>query len=46
MISFISSFETINIAVGDPKNFLCILVSYADAAAINFNDIKTFLANC
>ena len=41
MISFISSFEIINVVVLDPNIFLLIAVSLANAAAINPNDIKT-----
>ena len=43
-ISFFSSFEIIN-ATPDPKNFLWIAASFAGAAAVNPNVIKTLLAN-
>ena len=45
MISFISSFEVINVAILDPNNFLWIAPSSADAAAVNPNGIKTLLVN-
>ena len=49
-ISSISSFEIIKIvlllfALPDLKIFLCIPASAADAAAVNYNGIKTLLAN-
>ena len=44
MISFISSFEIINVVVPDPKIFLWIVAS-VPAAAVNSNSIKTLLAN-
>ena len=44
-ISFISSLDIINIAVPDPKIFLWIAASIADAAAVNPNGIKTLLTN-
>ena len=47
-ISSISLFEIINVVLlllPDPKIFLCILASVADAAAVNPNGIKTLLAN-
>ena len=48
MISPISSFYIISVAVllwPDPKIFLCIPASAADAAAVNPKEIKTLLAN-
>ena len=42
---FISLFEIINVAVPDTKVFLSIAASVADAAAVNSNNIRTFLAN-
>ena len=48
-MSSISSFDIISVVVlfclPDPKIFLCIPPSAADAAAFNPNGIKTFLAN-
>ena len=44
-MSYISSFDIISVAVLDPKIFLCIPASSADAAAVNPNGIKTLLAN-
>ena len=45
-ISSISSFDIISVVLWpDPKNFLCIPASAADAAAVNPNGIKTLLAN-
>ena len=52
MISFISSFEIVNVSrfdksegrATDPRTFLRIAESVA--AAVNLNDIKTLLANC
>ena len=54
-MSFISSFDIISIVLlceaysegclPDPKIFLCIPASAADAAAVNPNGIKTLLAN-
>ena len=44
-MSSISSFDIISVAVLDPKIFLCIPASSADAAAVNPNGIKTLLAN-
>ena len=46
MISFISSFDIINVVdegwlCPDPKIFLCIPASAADAAAFNPRGIKT-----
>ena len=40
-----SSFEITNIVTPDPKAFLWIAVSVADAAAVNPDGIKTLLAN-
>ena len=46
MISSISSLEIINVVLPDPNIFLCISASaVADAAAVNSNEIKTFLAH-
>ena len=45
MISFISSFEFINVVIPDPNIFLWIATSVADDAAVNPNGIKTLLAN-
>ena len=44
-MSFISSFDIISVVVPDPKIFLCIYASAADAVAVNPNGIKTLLAN-
>ena len=54
-MSFISSFDIISIVLlceaysegclPDPKIFLCIPASAADAAAVNPKGIKTLLAN-
>ena len=47
-MSFISSFDIISVVEEgwpDPKIFLCIPASAADAAAVNPNGIKTLLAN-
>ena len=45
MVSFIASFEIINVAVPDPNIFLLLAASVADAAGVNLNDIKALLAN-
>ena len=45
MISFISSLEIINIVKPDPDIFLSIAASVANAATINPNGSKAFLAN-
>ena len=45
MISSISSFESINVVIPDPKTFFWIAASVAVAAAVNPNGIKTLLAN-
>ena len=45
MISFISSLEIINVVIPDPNIFLGIAASVADAAAVNHNGTKMFLAN-
>ena len=45
MISFISSLEIINVVVLDPNIFLWIAASVADAAAVDPNCTKTFLAD-
>ena len=39
------SFDIISVVAPDPKIFLCIPVSAADAAAVNSKGIKTLLAN-
>ena len=45
-MSSISSFDIIIVVVlPEPKNFLCISGSAADAAAVNPNGVKTLLAN-
>ena len=47
-MSFISPFDIISIVLlllPDPKIFLCIPASAADAAAVNPKGIKTLLAN-
>ena len=44
-ISFISSFEIINLIVPDPSIFSWITASAADAAAVNPNGIKTLLVS-
>ena len=44
-MSSISSFDIINVADPEPKIFLCIPASAADAAAVNHNGIETPLAN-
>ena len=44
IISSISSFEIINVLISDPKVFIWIAVSVADAAAVNSNDIEALLA--
>ena len=45
MISFISSFEIINVVVPDPSIFSWITASAADAAAVNPKGIKTLLVS-
>ena len=40
-----SSFDIISVVVPKPKIFFCIPASAADAAAVNPNEIETFLAN-
>ena len=45
MISNISSLEIIKVVNPDPNIFLWIAASVSDAAAVNPNGIKTFLAN-
>ena len=56
IISLISSFDIINVVIlceteekkwrrPDPKIFLCISASAANAAAVNPKGIKTFFAN-
>ena len=42
-MSSISSFDIISVVVPDPKTFLYIPASAADAAALNPNGIKTLL---
>ena len=44
-MSSISSFDIIRVVVPDPKIFLCIPASSADATAVNPNGIKTLLEN-
>ena len=46
-MSFISSFDFIRVVVllPDPKIFLCIAASAADATTVNPKGIKIFLAN-
>ena len=46
-MSFISSFDIISVVVLllNPKIFLCIPASAADAAAVNPKGTKTLLAN-
>ena len=41
-MSFKSSFEFINVVIPDPKVFLWIAASVADAAVVYPNDIKHF----
>ena len=41
----ISLFDIISVIVPEPKVFLCIPTSANDAAFVNLNRIKTFLAN-
>ena len=45
MISFISSFEIINIVMPNPNIFLGKVASAVVAAAVNSNGIKALLAN-
>ena len=45
MISFISTFEIINLVILDPKIFFLKAASVIVAAAVNPNGIKTLLAN-
>ena len=45
MISFISSFEIINVVIPDHNIFWWIAASVADAATVNPNSIKMYLAN-
>ena len=45
IISFISSFEIVNVVLQDPKIFLWIVTSAADTAAVTPNSIKALLAN-
>ena len=44
-MSSISSFDIISVVVPDPKTFLCIPASAADATGVNPNGIKTLLTN-
>ena len=44
-MSSISSFDIISIVFPEPRIFLCIHASAADAAAVIPNEIKTPLAN-
>ena len=43
-MSSISSFDIISVVVPDPKIFLCISASPADASAVNPNKTKTLSA--
>ena len=45
MISFISSFEIINVVIPDSNIFLCIAASVADAIAVDSNGMKMLVAN-
>ena len=45
MISFISTFEIINVVILDTKIFFLKAASVTVAAAVNPNGIKTLLAN-
>ena len=46
MLSFFSLFDIISVAVfPDPKIFLCVTTSAAEAAAVNPKGTKTLLAN-
>ena len=45
IISFIFSFKIVNVVLSDPNIFLRMSASVADAAAVDPNGIKTFLAN-
>ena len=45
IVSYISSFEIINVVIPDPKTYFWIAASVADAAVVNPNCIKTLLAN-
>ena len=44
-MSSVSELDIISFVVAEPKTFLCIPASAADAAAVNPNGIKTLLAN-
>ena len=44
-MSFNSSFDIISVVLHNPKIFLCIPASAADAPAVNPNGIKTLMAN-
>ena len=44
-MSSISSFHIISVVVPEPKIFLCIPASAADAAPVNTNGIKALFAN-
>ena len=44
-VSFISSFEIINVVIADPNVFLWIAAFFTDTAAVNHTGIKTLLAN-
>ena len=44
-MSSFSSFDIISVVLPNPKIFLCIPASAADAPAVNPNRIKTLLAN-
>ena len=45
-MSSISSFDVTSVVAPEPKIFLCISASAADAATVNPNGIKTPLAIC
>ena len=45
IMSYISSFNIISVAVPEPKIILWFLASAADATEVNPNRIKTLLAN-
>ena len=44
-VSFISSFEIINVVIADPNIFLWIAESFTDAAAVDPTGIKRLLTN-
>ena len=46
MISFISGFEIVNVVIPDPKTFIWVAASVADAdATVNSNGTKILLPN-